>query len=126
MIEFTSKQKGRKMNTFIQRLLAEKGWSKLDKYGKMGVQALRDNTPVDTGLTAMSWKYEIKIDKGVCELIWYNTNVVDDWCNIAIMIRQGHATMNGGWVEGYDYITPALAPIFDKIKNMLWKEVVGS
>lgn len=82
-------------------------------------------TPKDTGLTAASWEYEIIEDKkaGLITLRFNNYNVVDDWCNIAIMLQYGHATRNGGWVEGIDYINPALEPIFKQIAEKAWMEI---
>jgi hypothetical protein len=83
-------------------------------------------TPKDTGLTAASWNYEIEEDKkaGTIKLSFTNSNIVDEWCNIAIILQYGHATGNGGWVEGVDYINPALKPIFDKLVNDAWLEIV--
>lgn len=96
--------------------------SLLDKYGQQGVAALSKATPVDTGLTASSWYYEIeKDDKGV-SIVFYNSNVNRGIC-IAIILQYGHGTRNGGWVEGRDYINPALQPIFDTIAEAAWKEV---
>lgn len=95
----------------------------LHMYGQIGVEALASATPKDTGLTAESWEYKIeKTNTGVA-LKWYNTNIKDDWCNIAVILQYGHATRNGGWVEGQDYINPAIRPIFDDILKNLWKGV---
>lgn len=87
--------------------------------------ALIDATPKDTGKTALSWNYEIVEDKekGLITLTFTNSNVVDDWCNVAIMLQYGHATRNGGWVEGIDYINPALKPVFDKLAEEAWLEI---
>ena len=97
----------------------------LDKYGQEGVNALASATPVDTGKTAASWKYEIEErSDGSLSIAWCNTNVVKH-INIAIIIQYGHATRTGAWVEGRDYINPAIRPIFDKIADDVWKEVTG-
>lgn len=82
-------------------------------------------TPKDTGLTASSWEYEIVEDKkaGLITLRFNNYNVVDDWFNVAIMLQYGHATRSGSWVEGVDYINPALKPIFDKLAEQAWMEI---
>lgn len=97
----------------------------LDKYGRRGVEALSNATPVDTGLTASSWYYEINRDEQnqTVTLSFNNSNVVDDWCNVAIILQYGHGTRNGGYVEGVDYINPALQPIFNKIADEAWEEV---
>lgn len=102
-------------------------WRKiLEKYGRMGVEALASYTPVDTGLTASSWYYEIiQNENGRVSVVWNNSNVINH-VNIALIIQYGHATRNGGWVEGRDYINPALQPIFDKIAKDAWKEVSSS
>lgn len=95
----------------------------LQKYGEMGVEALRKATPKDSGKTADSWYYEIVEENGRISIQWNNSNVVNDWCNIAIILQYGHGTGTGGWVEGRDYINPALRPIFDKIAKGAWGEV---
>lgn len=96
----------------------------LDEFGKKGVEALRQNTPVDSEKTANSWKYEIEAKDDQYIIRFNNENVVDG-CNIAIILQYGHATRNGGWVEGRDYINPALRPIFDGLTEQAWKEVIG-
>ena len=126
-ISFRNKGNFNKTEVFLKKSLGEDYRSILDKYGKLGVEALFANTPKDTGLTAASWYYTInRNEDGSLSLIWSNSNVKYDWCNIAIMIQYGHATRNGGWVEGYDYINPSLKPIFDKLADAAWREVVGS
>lgn len=97
----------------------------LDRYGKAGVDALMAATPVDSGLTASSWVYDIEISDTGSRVIWSNTNVVDGWCNVAIMLQYGHATRNGGYVEGIDYINPALRQVFQELADAAWKEVTG-
>lgn len=94
----------------------------LDKYGKQGVAALESATPKDTGLTASSWHYEIERVNGRVSITFYNSNV-QNGIPIAIILQYGHATRNGGWVQGRDYINPALRPIFDKIAEKAWEEV---
>ena len=100
---------------------------RLNYYGQMGVQALQATTPKDTGLTADSWHYRVNNpSKGIYRLEWYNTNVKDGYANVAILIQYGHATRNGGYVQGIDYINPAMKPIFEKIAANCWREVSGS
>ena len=92
------------------------------RYGKAGVQALSSATPVDTGNTAKSWYYKIVNKKGSITITFYNSNI-QNGVPIAIILQYGHSTRNGGWVQGRDYINPAIQPIFDKIAEAAWKEV---
>ena len=94
----------------------------LDKYGKEGVAALSAATPIDTGKTANSWSYKINRQNGSVSIDFYNSNF-SNGVPIAIILQYGHATNNGGWVQGRDYINPAIQPIFDKIAKNAWKEV---
>lgn len=96
--------------------------SDLNKYGEMGVEALSRATPKDTGLTASSWSYEIKRGKESSSIVWTNSNV-NDGVPVAVILQYGHATRNGGYVEGIDYINPALNSVFKNIADMAWKEV---
>lgn len=96
----------------------------LNRYGDEGVQALKAATPVDTGLTAESWYYKIVENNERLTIQFCNSNVAD-YVPIAIILQYGHATRNGGWVEGRDYINPAIQPIFDKMANNAWKEVTN-
>lgn len=99
----------------------------LHKYGAMGVRALREATPKRTGETANSWSYEI-VDNpsaGRVSIVWNNSHVEQGWANIAILIQYGHGTRNGGYVQGIDYINPALAPIFNEMADSVWKEVTA-
>lgn len=93
-----------------------------EKYAKEGVRALSAATPVDTGLTASSWYYEIKQENGRVAISFCNSNI-QNGVPIAIILQYGHGTNHGGWVEGRDYINPAIQPIFDKITKDAWKEV---
>lgn len=94
----------------------------LEKYGELGVQALQNNTPIRTGLTASSWYYEIKKDKDGYTIEFNNSNIQNKE-NIAILIQRGHATRSGSYVEGRDYINPALRPVFENFAKELAKEV---
>ena len=92
------------------------------KYGQDGVNALKAATPVDTGLTADSWYYEITKTKNSITINFNNSNV-QNGVPIAIILQYGHGTRNGGYVKGRDYINPAIQPIFEKLTNDAWKEV---
>ena len=107
---------------FFDRMQRKTMYKKLEKYGEEGVAALSSATPVDTGLTAASWGYEIKMTNDRVRISWWNTNI-NEGVPIALIIQYGHATGNGGWVEGVDYINPALKPIFDEIEKKVWREV---
>ena len=94
----------------------------LDIYGQRGVQLLAEATPKDTGLTAGSWSYDVVQKKDSISIIFKNSNI-QNGVPIAVILQYGHATNNGGWVEGIDYINPALKPLFDELANEAWKEV---
>lgn len=96
----------------------------LDKYGREGVAVLSSVTPIDSGLTSMSWTYEIKEYSGGIEVIWKNTNIVNG-VPVAILLQYGHGTRNGGYVQGRDYINPALQPIFDRLSEEIRREVAS-
>ena len=121
MISFTHKGDFSKLDSYLNRLKSIVGLSDLDKYGRMGVQALSAATPKDTGNTASSWYYKIKKEDGQISLEFCNSNV-NDGVPIAVILQYGHGTGTGGWIEGRDYINPAIQPIFDGILNDLQKE----
>lgn len=112
------------LSKYLERLKETARLGILDKYGREGVAALASATPVDTGLTASSWYYEIERTKNSVSLIFGNSNI-QNGVPIAIVLQYGHGTGTGGWVEGRDYINPAIQPIFDKIANDAWKEVTS-
>ena len=97
----------------------------LEKYGQMGVEALRSATPVDSGKTAECWGYEISVGKEGANIYWTNTNQ-NKGVYIAVILQYGHGTGTGGYVQGVDYINPAIRPVFDKIAEEAWMEVVNS
>ena len=94
----------------------------LESYGREGVRALASATPVDSGLTADSWGFQVTISKGSFSIVWTNSNVVKG-VPIAIILQYGHGTGTGGYVQGRDYINPAIQPIFQKIADSVWLEV---
>lgn len=112
-----------KTKKFFERCLNLFHLGVLDKYGREGVAALSMATPVDSGETASSWRYEVDYSNGGMSLNWVNDAVSKTGTPIAIYIQYGHATKNGGWVEGRDFINPAIQPVFDKMADELWKEV---
>lgn len=124
VITFTQKGNFKNLNKFLERAKEGINVGILDKHGREGVIALANATPVDTSITAQSWYYKIERNtkNGQIKLNFYNSHV-DNGCPIAIILQYGHATKNGGWVEGRDYINPAIRPIFDKIVNEAWKEI---
>ena len=122
MISFRQKGDFSKTKRYFERVKAAARLSILDKYGREGVAALASATPTETGKTASSWFYEISHDKGSATIIFSNSNI-NKGVPIAIILQYGHGTGTGGWVEGRDYINPAIQPIFDKIANEAWKEV---
>lgn len=95
----------------------------LDKYGQAGCDALAGATPVRTGKTAGSWSYEKAIEGNTIKLIFNNSNI-NKGVNIAIILQTGHGTGTGGYVQGRDYINPALQPVFDRLADDAWAEVV--
>lgn len=124
-ISFTSKGDFSKTIKFLNKVKNVKINDILSKYGKIGVNALSQATPKDSGVTSRSWNYKIEVNNDNASIVWYNTNVVKG-VNIAIILQYGHGTRNGGWVEGRDYINPAMKPIFDKIADQVWKEVINN
>lgn len=113
-----------KVTSWLEKLREAFHLGILDKYGKMGVDALSAATPVDSGLTAASWSYEIQNDGGKATVSFNNSNI-NQGVNIAIILQYGHGTGTGGYVAGRDYINPAIQPVFDKLAEDAWKEVLS-
>lgn len=124
MIKFKHKGDFSKFTRFMEKAKNAVKVSELDKYGQAGVAALSSATPVDSGETASSWYYEINRQNGKISIDFCNSNV-NDGVPIAVILQLGHGTGTGGWVEGRDYINPAIQPIFDEIAYNAWKEVAG-
>lgn len=122
MITFRHKGDFSKLEKYLERLkeITKKGI--LDKYGKAGVDALMSATPVDSGTTASSWSYEIEHTSGSDKIVFHNSNL-NKGVNIAIILQYGHGTGTGGWVQGRDYINPAVQPVFDGMVKDIWGEV---
>lgn len=122
MITFRQKGDFQKLTRFLERAKEAPRLGGLDKYGQAGVAALSSATPVDSGLTARSWYYRVTNEGGSAVISFHNSNI-QNGVPIAIILQYGHGTGTGGWVEGRDYINPALRPIFDEIAEKAWKEV---
>ena len=122
MINIRQKGDFKNLSSFLEKTKEKLNLGLLDKYGREGVAALQAATPKDTGKTSESWYYKIERKNGSISLTFHNSNQ-NKGVPIAIILQYGHATGNGGYVEGVDYINPALRPIFDKIAEEAWKEV---
>ena len=122
----TFKHRGDFNNTerFFKRAQKMDFYRNLEKYARAGVAALASATPVDTGLTATSWDYEIRKEKNKILIYWTNSNI-QNGVPIAVILQYGHGTNNGGYVQGRDYINPAIRRIFDEIAENAWKEVTS-
>ena len=121
-ISFRQKGDFSKLTNFLAKARKTVKASDFDGFGREGVAALASATPVDSGLTASSWYYEIKTTNETTTISFNNSNI-QNGVPIAIILQYGHGTRNGGWVEGRDYINPAIQPLFDKIAEKAWKEV---
>ena len=124
MITFRQKGDFSKLTSYLTKVKSVVKSSDLDKFGKEGVAALASATPVDSGKTANSWYYEIEIKNGSAMITFNNSNI-QNGVPIAIILQYGHGTGTGGWVQGRDYINPAIQPIFDRLANELWREVTN-
>jgi len=122
VIVIESKGSFKNTETFLKKMSKLSPEDILTKYAREGVLELSRSTPSKSGLTANSWNYQVLAKKGYYSITWTNSNVVDG-VPIAILLQYGHGTGTGGYIEGYDYINPALRPIFDKIADDVWNEV---
>ena len=121
----TFKQSGDLKRTYkFLRFLSSKLYlKKVESYAKKGVIALAEATPKDSGVTSDSWDYEIIINDEETRIIFTNSNTIENGTPIVVLVQYGHATKNGGWVEGFDFVNPAIQPIFDEMAEDIWKEV---
>lgn len=122
MITFRQKGDFSKLTNYLEKAKEAVKLGDLDKYGREGIAALSSATPVDTGKTASQWYYKIERKSNSVSITYCNSNV-QNGVNIAIILQLGHGTGTGGWVEGRDYINPAIQPIFDKLAKDAWEEV---
>ena len=124
MIVISSKGNFQNTEKFLKRMNKGEIFRSLQKYGQEGVSALSSVTPTESGRTASSWDYEVRIRHGSASIVWKNTNTVKG-TNIAIILQYGHGTGTGGYVQGRDYINPAIKPVMDRIANDVWKELTN-
>lgn len=122
MIEVKHRGSFKRAEKFLKTMTKRDYVAALRRYGQMGVAALEKATPKDTGITAGSWSYEIKNDKGTYTIYWRNSST-NKGENIALLLQYGHGTRQGAYVKGIDYINPALKEVFDDMAEELWKEV---
>jgi hypothetical protein len=122
MITFTESGDFKNTERYLEHLQRDDLASVLNKYGSLGVNALANATPVDSGLTSESWYYTIESKRGYYSIRWHNNNI-NEGESIAVLIQYGHGTRTGGYVQGRDYIMPAIRPIFDQIAAEAWREV---
>lgn len=122
MISFKQKGDFSKITRYLERVKEAIHLGLLDKYGREGVTALSSATPIDSGKTASSWYYDIENKRGSASIIFKNSNINQN-VPIAIILQYGHGTGTGGWVQGRDYINPAIRPVFDKLVDEAWREV---
>lgn len=125
MIEFKQSGDFKKTEAFLARLQKPQVLSILHKYGRLGVSALANATPASTGLAAESWGYLVENNATTWSIIWTNTDVENGF-PVAIMLQYGHGTGTGGYVQGIDYINPALRPIMDQLADEVWKAVTSA
>ena len=123
VLSVTQKGNFKKTDRFLHRLIGIRYGHKMRHYAEKGLQVLKAATPKDSGKTAESWEYRIVEEPGRTAVYWTNRNI-QDGVNIAILLQYGHGTRNGGFVEGIDYIRPAIRPIFEQMAQEAWKEVV--
>jgi hypothetical protein len=125
VVEFRSTGSFQKTEDFLQRLSKQDIFAALDSYARAGVEALKSATPFETGVTSESWSYQISKSFGTYKITWSNSHVVNG-VPVVIMLQYGHGTGTGGYVQGRDFINPAIRPIFDKISSDVWKAVTSA
>lgn len=122
MIVITESGNFDKTEKFLKRIANREIFKSLSKYGQRGVNALAAATPIESGRTASSWSYEVEMGSDSYSIIWSNDRT-NQGVNIAVILQYGHGTGTGGYVQGRDYINPAMRPIFDQIAEEAWREV---
>lgn len=122
MIVFESKGDFKRTGNFLKRLLKLDIYKVLDRYGREGVAALSSATPADSGLASTSWDYKTEVNRKSASITWLNHDIENGF-PVAVMLQYGYGTGTGGYVQGRDYINPAIKPVFDKIADSVWREV---
>lgn len=122
MIKVTSKGNWNQTTAYLNRILSGEHLKALEKFGPVGVSALASATPKESSLTANSWTYEVESRAGFYKMSWLNNNI-HEGANVAILIQFGHGVRGGGYVQGRDFINPAMRPIFDQMAEEMWKAV---
>lgn len=125
MIVVETKGNFKRTEKFLDLMSKSEIYSSLEKYAREGLAALVSATPLDSGKTAAAWGYEVKVTRGSASISWTNSHIVNG-VPIAIILQYGHGTRNGGYVQGRDYINPALMPVFDRIADDVWKKVTSA
>ena len=125
MIVVEAKGNFKRLDAFLNKMSRGDLFKELDKFGREGVNALASATPIDSGMTASAWNYEIRNSGGSWTISWSNSHIVDG-VPIAIILRYGHGTGTGGYVQGRDYINPAIQPVMDRIAENVWKAVTSA
>lgn len=125
MISFLTRGSFKNLERFLKSMRKREIYNQLNEYAREGVRALAENTPVDSGITASSWTYEIEDSRKTYTIKWLNKNV-NKGVNIAIILQYGHGTGTGGYVAGRDYINPAIQPVFNRISDKVWKAVTSA
>lgn len=126
MINLESNGSFKNLEKFLSTMSKQNIRNLLSQYAQEGVNALARATPKDSGLTATSWSYNITVSKNYYSITWTNSNIMDNGVPLAILLQYGHGTKNGGYVQGEDFINPALKPIFNKIADNVWKAVTSA
>lgn len=128
MAVVTVKMRGSFKNTdrFLKRMRNQDQYKGLESLARRGVDALSSSTPMDTGLSADSWGYEVFVGRREVQIQWTNSSITKTGTPVVILLQYGHGTGTGGYVQGIDFINPALRPVFDEIANAVWKVVTSS
>lgn len=109
---------------FLKKISSVAFYKKLEQYAKEGVEALANATPKKTGDLALRYSYEIDVGIDSTTITWHNDKMINGQ-SLVLMLNYGHGTRNGGWVNGLNFVDPAMAPVFEKMAENLWKEAIS-